>query len=108
MSLPLTPGEVARLRNNLTVQLTVLLKRGPGARDANLVVELIGNGRSGVPEVFSSEILSPLDNTINWALTDLKPGADQRSVYFRVRIRKPEHDAPDLLAYTNPIRLVIR
>lgn len=108
LSLPVTPGEVARLRSNLAVQLTVLLKRGPGARNANLVVELIGNGRSGVPEVVSSERLSPSENTINWTLTDLKPGADQRSTYFRVRIRKPEHDAPDLLAYTNPIRLVIR
>ena len=106
--LPVTPGEVARLHNNLTIQLTVRLKRGAGARDTKLVIELIGNGRSGVPEMLSSDLLSPSEDTVNWTLTDLKPGADQRSTYFRVRIRKPEHDAPDLMAYTNPIRLVLR
>jgi len=108
LSLPVTPGEVARLHNNLTIELTVRLKRGPGARDTNLVIELIGNGRSGVPEVISSDILYPSEDTINWTLSDLKPGSDQRSSYFRVRIRKPEHDTPDLMAYTNSIRLVIR
>jgi hypothetical protein len=108
LSFPVTPGEVARLHNNPTIQISVLLKRGVGARNSDLVIELIGNGRSGMPEVLSSDRLPPSENTINWNLSDLKPGADRRSAYFRVRIRKPEQNAPDLMAYTNPIRLVIR
>ena len=66
------------------------------------------DSRSGVPEILFSDQLSAPENSVNWTLSDLKPGADQHSAYFRVRIRKPGHDAADLMAYTNPIRLVLR
>lgn len=106
LSLPVTPGEVVRLRAGQPLQFTVLLQRGTGAMDSRLVVELIGNGRAGKPELLLAQSLLPDGNRVDWTLTDPVPGSDGNSVYLRVRIRKPVDNGPDLMAYTNAIRVI--
>jgi hypothetical protein len=107
LSLPVTAGEVVRLHANQALQFTVLLQRGAGALDSALIVEFIGNGRSGKPELLFSQSLLPDENRVDWTLTDPAAGSDDSSAYFRVRIRKPVEDGADLMAYTNAIRLAI-
>ena len=106
LALPVTPGEVVRLRAGQPLQFTVLLERGTGALDSRLVVELIGNARSGKPELLLSQSLLPDESRVNWTLTEPVPGSDGRSVYLRVRIRKPVENGEDLMAYTNAIRVM--
>ena len=108
LSLPVTPGEVVRLRASQALQFTILLQRGTGALDSGLVVELIGNGRSGKPELLLTQSLLPDENRVDWTSPDPVPGADGSSAYFRVRIRKPVADGADLMAYTNAIRVITR
>lgn len=108
LSLPVTPGEVVRLRASQPLQFTILLQRGTGAMDSGLIVEIIGNGRSGKPELLFTQTLLPDENRVDWTLTDPVPGSDGNSVYLRVRIRKPVEDGADLMAYTNAIRVVSR
>jgi hypothetical protein len=106
LSLPVTPGEVVRLRSSQPLQFTVLLQRGTGSKDSRLIVELIGNGRSGKPELLLAQSLLPDENRVDWTLTDPVTGSDGSSVYLRVRIRKPVEDGADLMAYTNAIRII--
>jgi hypothetical protein len=106
--LPVTPGEVIYLGSGQAHQFTIVLQRGSGAMGSRLTVELIGNGRSGKPELLLAQSLLPDENRVDWTLTEPVPGADGRSTYVRVRIRKSEPDSPDLLAYTNPIRVILR
>ena len=108
LPLPVTPGEVVRLRGDQPLQFTVLLRRGAGSLNSGLVVELIGNGRSGKPELLHSKSLLPDENRVDWALTDPVTGSDGSSVYFRMRIRKAVDDGADLMAYTNAIRVMTR
>jgi hypothetical protein len=84
----------------------VLLTRGAGALESRLIVEIIGNGRSGKPELLFTQSLMPDENRVDWTLTDPAAGSDGSSAYFRVRIRKPVDDGADLMAYTNAIRVV--
>ncbi|GBE09194.1 MAG TPA: PHP domain-containing protein [Gammaproteobacteria bacterium] len=106
LSLPVTPGEVIRLRAGQPLQFTVLLQRGTGALESGLIVELIGNGRSGKPELLFTKYLPPDQSRVDWTLAELVAGSDGTSAYFRVRIRKPVNDGADLMAYTNAIRIV--
>jgi hypothetical protein len=108
LPLPVTPGEVVRLRGDQPLQFTLLLERGAGSLNSELVVELIGNGRSGKPELLHSKSLLPDENRVDWTLTDPVTGSDGSSVYFRMRIRKPVDDGADLMAYTNAIRVMTR
>jgi len=108
LPLPVTPGEVVRLTAGQPLTFTVMLQRGSGAVDSSLIVELIGNGRSGKPELLHSKELLADENRVDWVLDDAVAGVDGRSVYLRLRIRKPVDDGPDLMAYTNAIRVVIR
>ncbi len=57
LTLPVTPGEVVRLHASQPLQFTVLLQRGAGALESGLVVEIIGNGRSGKPELLYHTII---------------------------------------------------
>jgi len=106
LSLPVTPGEVIRVHASLPLRFTVLLKRGTGARESKLIVELIGNGRSGKPELLFTQSLLSNQNRVDWTLTDPVAGSDGSSAYFRVRIRKHVEGGVDLMAYTNAIRVV--
>ena len=106
--LPITPGERARIDGDAQIALNLSITRGEGALQEELVVELIGNGRSGKPELLSTQRLAAGEEMTSWRFDNLVPGGDGSSAYYRVRVRKQQADAPDLLAYSNPIRVEIR
>ena len=106
LSLPVTAGEMVRVGASQALQFTVLLQRGAGALDSGLIVEIIGNGRSGKPELLFSQSLLADESRVDYTLTDSVAGSDGDSAYFRVRIRKVVEDGADLMAYTNAIRVV--
>jgi len=108
LPLPLTPGETMLLHARQPLHFTVLLQRSNRTQDASLVVELIGNGRTGQPELLFSQSLAPDENRVDWTLAEPVTGADGHSAYVRIRIRHSEPDEPNLLAYTNPIRVILR
>jgi hypothetical protein len=105
LDIPLSPGEVARAPARGPVWVNVYLERGPGALDSPLEIELIGNARQGRPESLHTRTLGPDQRSATWPFHRLQAGADGESVYFRLRVRKANASGPDLLAYSNPIRL---
>ena len=105
LGVPVVPGETVHLDGRKGIDLVVALTRGRGAYDAALSVEIIGNGRSGVPEMLATQTLAPTDNEMRWSLPVVQAGGDGRTSYFRVRVRKSVADGPDLLAYSNPVRV---
>lgn len=105
---PLVPGETARIDPKQPVKLTIALQRDAGAEGSALNVELIGNGALGKPSLLHQAQLKPDQQTINWTFRNLVSGGDKLSAYFRVRVRKSVADGPDLIAYSNPIRLILR
>lgn len=105
---PLVPGETARIDPKQPVELTIALQRDAGAEGSALNVELIGNGALGKPSLLQQAQLKPDQQTIKWTFRNLVSGGDKLSAYFRVRVRKAIANGPDLIAYSNPIRLILR
>ena len=104
---PATPGETLAVRPDDVVRLQLTIARGPGASDAPLDIELIESCTTGTPRLSLEGTLLPGDNRFEKRLTNLQTGADKRTCYVRARLRKALHAAPDLMAYTNPIRFRI-
>ena len=107
LPLPATPGEAVRLSSSARPIFRVKIKRGRNADGIPLAVELIGNGRSGMPERVAVRELSPTEDTFDWQPDRVVPGADGRSAYFRVRVLTKGSPEGVLAAYSNPIRLVL-
>lgn len=105
LPLPATPGETVRLAKAAPLALRVLLQRGPGAYGKPLNVEIIGNGRSGKPEILLTKNLEPEQSVVDWTPGSMQTGADGASSYFRVRVRTEESEFGPLAAYSNPIRI---
>jgi hypothetical protein len=108
LELPASPGESVRLHPGQPATLRLTLQRGVGSVGEELQAELIGNGRTGEAELLATALVPADESTVEWSFSDLLPGADGRSCYFRVRVRRRVADGPDLLAYTNPIRVILR
>ena len=106
---PATAGETVRLGAPSSVPaFRVAFTRGPAGADLPLAVEIIGNGVSGIPDsVARGEVGAGVD-TFDWTPKGLVAGEDGRSAYFRARVtaRSPAGDV--LVAYTNPIRILVR
>jgi hypothetical protein len=83
LPVPATPGEAVRLSSAVRPIFRVKVKRSRNADAMPLTVELIGNGRSGTPELVAMRELSPAEETFDWQPDRLVPGADGRSAYFR-------------------------
>ena len=107
LPLPVSPGEVARVERASPIHIGVALQRGMGALGSPLEVELIGTGPAGRPELVAAVQLSPQDEKVEWTFTDLTPGGDGISAFFRIRVRKRVDDGPDLMAYSNPVRVIL-
>lgn len=107
LDLPLSPGEAARVESASSLRIRVAVSRGAGANPSPLTIELIGNGRTGHPELLDSNTLPFEKNSAEWSFSNLQQGSDGMSAYFRVRVRKTLENEPDLLAYSNPIRVFL-
>lgn len=57
LPLPITPGETARIRHDTRVNLQIAIKRSTQAKASPLTIEIIGNGRSGQPELLHTRTL---------------------------------------------------
>ena len=108
LALPVSPGESVRITDDRPIELDLLVYPGPGAENDELMVELIGNGISGRPELLDQRPIDADRHRMRWEFARLQPGSDGQSAYFRLRIRKIVEDGPDLMAYTNPIRVIVR
>jgi hypothetical protein len=109
LGLPATVGETVRLNtSSFMFAFRVALKRGPAGADLPLTVEIIGNGVSGKPESVARGVVGARANTFDWTPTALVTGEDGRSAYFRARVTAQSPSGDVLVAYTNPIRILVR
>jgi len=84
------------------------LKRGPAGANLPLTVEIIGNGVSGKPESVARGVIGAGTSAFDWAPTALVAGEDGRSAYFRARVTARSSTGDIQVAYTNPIRILVR
>lgn len=107
LDLPSVPGEAISLNSVQTLSLHLAIERSADAGREPLMAELVSNCHSGTPELVSPRTLAAAESKTHWTLQEPQAGGDGRSCYARVRIRKQIENEPDLLAYTNPIRIFI-
>ena len=105
LTLPAAPGERIAYRVGKEVRVRVALERDPDVGVGPLSAEIIGNCRSGTPEIIAILALDASTQDVETYLPGLRSGADMASCYLRVRIRKKGQDNDDWLAYSNPIRI---
>jgi hypothetical protein len=86
----------------------VKIRRGPAAQGLPITIELIGNGIAGKPESVASRELSAAEDTFDWEPPTLVAGNDRKSAYFRARAFVQESPDGVLMAYSNPIRILLR
>ena len=107
LELPLSPGESAYIKPGESLRWTATIRRGPGAADKPLDLEVIGNCRAGAVELLFSPTLQAGEQSAEGLISRLEPGRDGRTCYLRARARRVNPDGADLMAYTNSIRLVL-
>jgi hypothetical protein len=96
---------VIRYRRDGQVRVSVAVERADATDAGTLTVEIIGNCRSGKPEILTSLALEPAQSKVELPIERLAPGADNESCYLRSRVRKKRDDGDDWLAYSNPVRI---
>ena len=104
--MPAVPGEVIAVPAARRISFYLAIERASDTRHEPLLAELISNCRSGVPELMSTQTLMPGNTKTRWVLQP-QAGADGRSCYAGARVRKPVANGPDLLAYTNPVCIIV-
>jgi hypothetical protein len=105
--LPATAGEVIRATPSAKPTLRVKIRRGPAAQGLPVTIELIGNGADGKPQRVAARELSATEDTFDWVPATLIAGGDKRSAYFRARAMVKKSPDDVLMAYSNPIRIVL-
>jgi hypothetical protein len=105
--LPATAGEVIRATPSARPTLRVKIRRGPAAQGLPVTIELIGNGADGKPQRVAARELSATEDTFDWVPATLIAGGDKRSAYFRARAMVKKSPDDVLMAYSNPIRIVL-
>ncbi|WP_340118355.1 PHP domain-containing protein [Pelagibius sp. 7325] len=109
LATPVFPGSIVSLRGEgRLIAAHVILERGPGAAAMPLQIEIIGNCQSGEAEILATLQLAADSNEAVATLHPTSPGTDDVSCYLRARVRLDKPEAPDLMAYSNPIRLLLR
>ena len=105
--IPATAGEVIRATSSAKVAFRVRIRRGSAAQGLPVTIELIGNGVAGKPERVASRELSAAEDTFDWEPATLVAGKDKKSAYFRARAIVQKSPDGVLMAYSNPIRIVL-
>lgn len=109
LPVPAAAGETFRLRASAPMPtFRVGLTRAPDAKGRPLEVEIIGNGVSGKPERVAGGTIASDATTFDWTPKALQPGADGRSAYVRARVIAKGDGSERLVAYTNPVRVLLR
>jgi hypothetical protein len=107
LPLPATPGETVRLPAAAQPVLRVKLARGPEHLGLPLAVEIIGNGLRGRPELVARGSVAPDADSFDFQLSRLVPGGDGLSANLSARVIADDPQRRRLVAYTNPIRVVL-
>ena len=108
LGMPAAAGEIVRVRvSGPMPAFRVAFVRGPGGSGLPLTVEIIGNGVSGSPERVASGEVGAERSAFDWTPKALVVGQDGRSAYFRARVIAKSSTGDTLVAYTNPIRMVL-
>ena len=87
--------------------LKLVIERGPGSAGLPLQVEFIGDCRSSESELLAVEEIAADSDAISAVVPLAATGDDGKSCTVRARVRLSRANAPDYLAYTNPIRLLL-
>jgi hypothetical protein len=103
---PASPGESFSLGDAGAVTVTVSIEPGFGASGRTMIVDFIGNGRNGQPQLLESQRFETAA-VVEARFADLVAGSDGSSAYFRVRVRVEGEDGRKLAAYSNPIRVYL-
>ncbi len=74
----------------------------------SLNIEFIGNCRTGKTVVLATERLRAQSTTVTSVMEVASVGADNKSCFIRARVRLDKDLEPDLMAYTNPVRFLLR
>ena len=102
---PAVPGESFTLGEAPGLRILVDLQRTPEAASQALEISLIGNAASGFPEVIEAQILEAGSDAVVWSIARPTVGADQRSMYLRLRVRSTVADGMQAMAYSNAVRV---
>ena len=106
---PIYPGSIVRLgKGSRSVTINLSMTRGPGSIGKPLNIEFIGNCRTGKTVVLATERLRAQSTTVRSVMEVASVGADNKSCFIRARVRLEKSSEPDLMAYTNPIRLLLQ
>lgn len=102
------PGSIISLGDADSLGIyQISVERDSGSRGLPLIAEVISNCQTGKPELLQQTVLSPGINSASGALPLFEKGLDGASCYVRARVRLSLDDEPDLMAYTNPIRIIL-
>ena len=105
---PAYPGAIVKLGSQSSIASTNLtLERGKGSEGSPLTFEVISNCSTGITEVLYTEVLDPVSSESHGLFSINRAGEDSRSCFVRARVRLYSPTGPDLLAYTNPIRILL-
>lgn len=107
LEIPVSPGEMVKVTSSTGIRVSVTVARHINAAKVPLLVELIGNCVDGKIALIDQKTLEGGEQTAEWAFAGLKQGRDGKSCFLRTRIRRNMDEAPDLMAYSNPIRIQI-
>ena len=107
LDLPAVPGEIIAVPSDQKVTFHLAVQRHLESKHASLMAELITNCLDGKPELVGAKMLAPDESQVQWDFPKVQPGGDGKSCYARSRVRKKTEQKPDLLAYTNAIRILI-
>lgn len=105
LDLAATPGEIIKINKFAPLEVKLAIARGQGAINASLIAELISNCIDGKPGLLDAQAIGIAQNTASWSIEQPRPGGDENSCYLRVRVRKQNSEKPDLMAYSNPVRV---
>lgn len=107
LNTPAHPGTVVQLAAaSATAVANISLQRGPGSKHSPLTVEIISNCSSGRTQTVHEAVLGPIGSIDTSILYMSNDANDSGSCFVRARVRLYNPLEPDLLAYTNPIRIL--
>tara|TARA_R110002110_G_scaffold413729_1_gene641531 strand:+ start:7323 stop:10184 length:2862 start_codon:yes stop_codon:yes gene_type:complete len=100
------PGDLVNAGSDNSIGLiNVEVERGPGSAGKPLLLDLISSCVSGEAELVYTTVLGPTTYAATSLVTLRSPDNPLPDCFVRARVRVDVPAAPDLLAFTNPIRL---
>lgn len=105
LAVPAAPGETIRVTPGTPLNIRIAVERFAEVSASPLAVDVIGNCKSGKPEVLAQLKLAARQPDIETTLVAAAAGADGSSCFVRARVRGQSAKAEPALAYTNPIRI---